>query len=245
MAAIPEPPHELSIAETPRHNAVTTSRAWGVRLKAGNLSSADIRRFDQRSTTPQLSNSAHQIQPNSLRPFCIAPHPNSMSNLRITVERRVIVSSRRFEDILATIDAAVGHPDMRAFWQEIAAASTYPEIEAIVQRAIGPSGFMEFVRFDHGQFLRKAQSVTAPAATPRIVRIVLGNPLIMMAMAKHVHDAGSYAPVTLLIDERHDRVGLSYDTMTSFLGSYGEPVALRVARELDAKVEALMSSAAG
>jgi uncharacterized protein (DUF302 family) len=132
-----------------------------------------------------------------------------------------------------------------AIRKEIAATSTYPEMEAVVQHAIGPSGFMEFTRFDHGQFLRKAQSVTAPGATPRIVRIVLGNPLIMMAMAKHVHDAGSYAPVTLLIDERDGGVHLSYDTMSSFLGSYGEPVALRVARELDAKVEALMTSAAG
>ena len=67
----------------------------------------------------------------------------------------------------------------------------------------------------------------------------------MMAMARHIHDAGSYAPVTLLVDERDGAVRLSYDTMASFLGSYGEPVALRVARELDAKVEALMTSAAG
>ena len=67
----------------------------------------------------------------------------------------------------------------------------------------------------------------------------------MMAMARHVHDAGSYAPVTLLIDEREDGVQLSYDTMASFLASYEQPDALRVARELDAKVEALMTSAAG
>jgi uncharacterized protein (DUF302 family) len=168
-----------------------------------------------------------------------------MSNLRITVERSVTISSRKFEDVVASIDAAVGHPDMHAFWKEIAAASTMPAIEAIINSAIGPSGFMEFTRFDHGQFLKKAQSLDSTAATPRILRIVLGNPLIMMAMAKHVHDAGSYAPVTLLIDERDGKVRLSYDTMASFLSSYGEPAALRVARELDAKVEALITSAAG
>jgi uncharacterized protein (DUF302 family) len=167
-----------------------------------------------------------------------------MSNLRITVERRVVVSSRRFEDVIAAINAAVGHPDMHAFWKEITATSTYAEVEAVVQRAIGPSGLMEFLRFDHGQFLRKTQSAAASVPTPGIVRFVIGNPLIMMAMAKHVHDAGSYAPVTLLVDERDGGVHLSYDTMASFLGSYGEPVALRVARELDAKVESLMTSAA-
>ncbi|HMG85178.1 MAG TPA: DUF302 domain-containing protein [Terracidiphilus sp.] len=168
-----------------------------------------------------------------------------MSNLSVTVERRVVVTSRRFEDVIAAIDAAIGHPDMRAFWKEIAATSTYPEMEAVVQHAIGPSGLMEFLRFDHGQFLRKAQSPAAPVATPRIVRLVMGNPLIMMAMAKHVHDAGSYAPVTLLIDEREDGVHLSYDTMASYLGSYDQPDALKVARELDTRVEALMNAVAG
>jgi uncharacterized protein (DUF302 family) len=167
-----------------------------------------------------------------------------MSNLRIAVERRVVVSSRQFDDVLASIHAAIGHPDMHEFWREIAATSTYADMEVVVHRAIGPSGFMEFTRFDHGQFLKKAQIATAPAATPRIVRIVLGNPLIMMAMAKHVHDAGSYAPVTLLIDEREGGVRLSYDTMASFLAGYEQPDALRVARELDSKVEALMVSAA-
>jgi hypothetical protein len=168
-----------------------------------------------------------------------------MSTLNITVERRVLISSRRFEDIIASINAAIGHPDMHAFWKEIAATSTYPEMEVVVQRATGPAGLMEFLRFDHGQFLRKAQSPAAPVATPRIIRLVMGNPLIMMAMAKHVHDAGSYAPVTLLVDEREDGVHLSYDTMASFLGSYAQPDALKVARELDAKVEALMTAAAG
>jgi uncharacterized protein (DUF302 family) len=168
-----------------------------------------------------------------------------MSSLRIAVERRVVVSSRKFDDVLASIHAAIGHPDMHTFWKEIAATSTYAGMEAAVRRALGPSGFMEFTRFDHGQFLEKAQSATAPGSTQRIVRIVLGNPLIMMAMATHVHDAGSYAPVTLLIDEREGGVRLSYDTMASFLAGYEQPDALSVARELDAKVEALMVSAAG
>jgi hypothetical protein len=168
-----------------------------------------------------------------------------MLNLNITVERRVLISYRKFEDIVGSINAAIGHPDMHAFWKEIAATSTFPEMEAVVQRATGPAGLMEFLRFDHGQFLRKAQSPAAPVATPRIVRFVIGNPLIMMAMAKHVHDAGSYAPVTLLVDEREDGVHLSYDTMASYLGSYAQPDALKVARELDAKVESLMTSAAG
>ena len=66
----------------------------------------------------------------------------------------------------------------------------------------------------------------------------------MKEMAKHVPDAGSYAPVTVLVDERPDGVHLSYDRMASLLGTYGNSDALNVARDLDAKVEDLLRRAA-
>ena len=59
-------------------------------------------------------------------------------------------------------------------------------------------------------------------------------------------NAGSiYAPVTVLVDERDDGVHLPYDKMASFLAPYENAAALEVARNLDAKVEALLQRAAG
>ncbi len=72
------------------------------------------------------------------------------------------------------------------------------------------------------------------------MRFMIGNPLIMKEMAKHVPDAGSYAPVTILVDERPDGVHLSYDKMASLLAPYGNPKALAVARDLDSKIENLL-----
>ena len=43
--------------------------------------------------------------------------------------------------------------------------------------------------------------------------------------------------MTILIDNRPDGVHLSYDKMESLLSSYGDTDALKVARELDSKVE--------
>jgi uncharacterized protein (DUF302 family) len=80
---------------------------------------------------------------------------------------------------------------------------------------------------------------------PKILRFLIGNPLIMKEMAKHVPDAGSYAPLTILVDERADGVHLTYDRMASLLASYGNPNALAVARELDSKIENLMRESAG
>jgi len=57
-----------------------------------------------------------------------------------------------------------------------------------------------------------------------------------------VTDAGSYAPVTILIDERQDGVHLAYDRMASLLAQYGNSEALKVDRDLASKVEATFLS---
>jgi hypothetical protein len=79
---------------------------------------------------------------------------------------------------------------------------------------------------------------------PKIVRLLIGNELIMKEMAKHVADAGSYAPVTVLVDEPADGVHFSYDKMTSLRAPYENREALEVARDLDRKFEDLLRHAA-
>ncbi|HME31221.1 MAG TPA: DUF302 domain-containing protein [Terriglobales bacterium] len=98
---------------------------------------------------------------------------------------------------------------------------------------------MEFSRFDLGAILRLEQGTEAP----KILRLMVGNPLIMKRMVKHVPDAGSYTPVKILIDEREDGVHVSYDFMASLLAAYGNLEALAVARDLDSKVESLITAA--
>src|SRR6201981_330211 len=159
---------------------------------------------------------------------------------KVEVERFSLTSSRSFDEILAAINDAVGHPEMAELWRATQQARTVGELENSIQKALGRTGLMSFVQFDHGAIIRKATG----RDKPRMVRLVIGNPLIMQEMAKHVPDAGSYAPVTVLIDERCDGVHLSYDRMATFLAPYGNSDALAVARNLDKKVEALLSEAA-
>jgi uncharacterized protein (DUF302 family) len=158
----------------------------------------------------------------------------------VNVQRFSVVSSKSLADVLAKLDAAVGHPNMAAFRNDVTSAKSFAEVEAVVQRAAGTAGLMEFARFDLGEFLRRKLGEHAPKS----VRLVIGNPLIMAQMVEHVPDAGSYAPVTILVDERPDGVHLSYDKMASFLASYGSPEALKVAQDLDVKVETLLTAAA-
>jgi uncharacterized protein (DUF302 family) len=159
---------------------------------------------------------------------------------KIEVERFTLSSSKPFDQVVAALNSAVGHPDMAEFWKSTHQAQSDAELQNIIEKGLGPTGLMLFVEFDHGAVVRSGTD----RATPKMIRFVIGNPLIMKEMAKRVPDAGSYAPVTILIDERPDGVHLSYDRMASFLAPYQNAAALNVARELDAKVEAMLASAA-
>ena len=159
---------------------------------------------------------------------------------KIEVERFTLSSSKPFDQVVATLGSAVGHPDMTEFWKLTLQAQSDAELQKTMEKGLGPTGLMLFAEFDHGAIVRSGTG----RATPRMIRFVIGNPLIMREMAKHVPDAGSYAPVTVLVDERADGIYLSYDRMASFLAPYENSAALKVARDLDAKVEALLTSAA-
>ena len=159
---------------------------------------------------------------------------------KIEVERFTLNSSKPFDQVVAALNSAVGHPDMAEFWKSTHRAQSDAELQNTIEKGLGRTGLMLFAEFDHGAIVRKGTG----RATPRMIRFVIGNPLIMREMAKHVPDAGSYAPVTVLVDERVDGVHLSYDRMASFLAPYENADGLDVAKDLDAKVEALIASAA-
>jgi uncharacterized protein (DUF302 family) len=159
-----------------------------------------------------------------------------MTVRKVEIERLSIISSKPFEEVLTTLEAAIGHPDMVEFMKATHASQNFAEFESVVHKQLGTTGLMMFMKFDQGAVLRKETGLD----TPKIVRYVIGNPLIMKEMTKHVPDAGAYAPVTILVDERPDGVHLSYDRMAGFLAPYRNSDALTVARDLDSKVEKLL-----
>jgi uncharacterized protein (DUF302 family) len=155
---------------------------------------------------------------------------------KVEMERFTVISPKPFDDVVASVKAAIGHPNMAELWQRTQHATNAAELEAAIQPILGETGLMQFVEFDHGMIVRKGTE----RHTSKIIRLVIGNPLIMKEMARHVPDAGSYAPVTVLVDERADGVHISYDRMASLLAPYGNSDALSVAHGLDAKVEDLL-----
>jgi hypothetical protein len=163
-----------------------------------------------------------------------------MAILELVVQRFSTISRKDFHDVVADLQLQVGRPDIAEFTRAMSAAKSQAELEGIVESAVGSSGFIEFGRFNLGSVVRKGGG----AATTHVLRILLGNPMIMARIARHVSDAASYTPVTVLLDARHDGVHLSYDRMTSLIAPYQSAEAMEAARELDAKVEALLLAVA-
>jgi uncharacterized protein (DUF302 family) len=159
---------------------------------------------------------------------------------KIEIERFSLTSSKPFDEVLAGVHAGIGHPNMAEFGRSTHEARSFAELRSAIEKGLSKAGLMLFMQLDHGAVVRKETG----REIPKMIRLVVGNPLIMKEMAKHVPDAGSYAPLTILIDERSDGVHLSYDRMSSFLAPYGNRDALQVAQDLDQKVEELLRQAA-
>jgi uncharacterized protein (DUF302 family) len=163
-----------------------------------------------------------------------------MQTRQVDVQRWSMISRKPFHAVLAAVEEMIGRPNMVEFAAKVAAATTLEEMQNVINESVSQIGLMEFMRLDHGAVLAKA----GVEGSPKMVRVIMGNPLIMQSMARLVPEAGSYAPVTVLVDERADGVHLSYDRMASLLAPYGNSEALNIARDLDTKVENLLRQAA-
>src|ERR1700719_2880824 len=105
---------------------------------------------------------------------------------KIEVERFTLNSSKPFDQVVAALNSAVGHPNMAEFWKSTHQAQSDSELQNTIEKGLGRTGLMLFAEFDHGAVVRKGTG----RGTPRMIRFVIGNPLIMREMAKHVPDAG-------------------------------------------------------
>ena len=113
-----------------------------------------------------------------------------------------------------------------------------------VESHVGPSGFMLFALIDHGAWITKA------GIDRKVLRVILGNPLIAITMLRHDVSAGLFAPVeVLLVDEGEGRSSLTYVKPSSLMVLEKAPVRnpelLSAAEELDTKLTALAIKVTG
>jgi hypothetical protein len=164
--------------------------------------------------------------------------------LDVAVRRHVLTSERLFQVVLDGIYTGISQPDIGTLFAKLAESASYEEFSALVRQAQGSAGLLRFLPLDLDTAL--ALDPQAHQAGRRLVRLIAGNPVTMGQMTRHVPAAGSYAPITILIQELPGGgTQVAYDTVASAIAPYGDAAASQVAQRLDTEVLSLLHHATG
>jgi len=92
----------------------------------------------------------------------------------------------------------ISQPDIGLLFSKLAASTSYEQFSVLVRQSQGSAGLMRFLLLDLDSVL--TLDPRAPGWTGRrLVRLIAGNPVTAGEMTRHLPDAGTYAPVTILI----------------------------------------------
>lgn len=147
-------------------------------------------------------------------------------------------STRSVDAVMTALLDDIGHTPVPI--NELAVgAQTWETYSARVQPFVGPSGFMLFALLDHGAWVMTA------GVDRRVVRVILGNPLIAITMLRHDVTAGLFAPVELLVTDDSAGSSLTYVRPSSLMVTEPNAELAAAAAQLDAKLTALAEKVTG
>jgi uncharacterized protein (DUF302 family) len=164
--------------------------------------------------------------------------------LDVVVRRHVFDSDRPFQAVLDGIFGGITRPDIGPLLGKLAASTSYEQFSSLVRQVQGSAGLMLFLQLDLDAALALDPRARSKAGQ-RLVRLIAGNPVTMEQMTRHVPDAGSYAPVTILLQQMPGGTRVAYDSVASALARYHDAAASQVARRLDAEVLGLLRQVTG
>lgn len=150
-------------------------------------------------------------------------------------------SDKSFDEVLSALRGLVGNATIAQVNQHGKGGATREEFEKRIHPLEGESGFMLFHEIDHGQWIQ------AYGIKRKVLRWILGNPLIAITMLKHDIRAGLFAPVEFMLIENEGGQGCTviYDLPSSLMVIEENPPLLEAAQALDKKLAALVNRATG
>jgi uncharacterized protein (DUF302 family) len=145
-----------------------------------------------------------------------------------------------FDEVLNRLRAQCGRATAGAIAEITARTSSVADFEREVNsNLVGPSGFMIFAEFDHTPWIRTY------GLNHRVLRIILGNPLIAITMLREDISAALFAPVELLLTDNGSGATVQYVQPSSLMVISDNPPLLQAAQALDKKLSALISTISG
>ena len=168
--------------------------------------------------------------------------PQNTASIRPFEAKRVRVeSSRSFEEVLSQLQEVVGTTTVpQGNGQRASSAPTREQLHHIIH-SLGSSDFTRFFAIDWGQWLPLF------GIQRKVVRWILGNPLIAITMIQHDITASLFVPVELLLVENTSGDGSTviYDVPSSLMVLDPNPALEAAALALDRKLQALVSHVTG
>lgn len=153
----------------------------------------------------------------------------------IAVEHVTVSSARSFDDVRKRLEQSVPALDTRIM--DWLSTGDMPAVDAYDQS--GPK-LSIFLMRDHGALL---QIVGKPR---KAIQYEIGNPLTASKMTRHRLPAGLYAPLRVILYETETGgAAFEYDKPSTLFGQFGDEQVTKVARGLDADLEAALRNAAG
>ena len=159
----------------------------------------------------------------------------------VTIQHITVASRRDFTATIHEFEKQLGTFDPEAVKPLGQPNPQIDQIKAKLEAMAGSSGFMRFgVIHNFGDLLALAGKPAGKAN-----QYVIGNPLIALQMVRHKLGVGLYVPLRVLISEDASGVThLEYDLPSSLLDQFNSPEVNEVARMLDQKLNALITSSA-
>ena len=166
---------------------------------------------------------------------------NSFSIQPFEAKRVRFESTRSFDEVLLNLRKLVGTATPQKVNKQESGGGTREQFEKAIQSQVGESGFMLFFEIDHGDWL------PVFGIQRKVVRWILGNPLLAITMIRHDITAGLFVPVELLLvgNESGDGSTVMYDLPSSLMAIERNPALRDAARVLDRKLQTLVSRVTG
>jgi uncharacterized protein (DUF302 family) len=164
----------------------------------------------------------------------------SITNLEFTGIRVQVETSASLDDVIRRLRGLMGQtnvPEVVGLAQTVSSEEEY--VREISKRFVGESGFMLFSEIDHGTWIGRF------GIKRRVLRWILGNPLIAITMIRHDIAAALFVPVEILLAERLGGQGttVTYVRPSSLMAIGDNPELLTAAQALDGKLNSLISRA--
>jgi uncharacterized protein (DUF302 family) len=145
-----------------------------------------------------------------------------------------------FDEVLSRVHSQCGRATGGAIGEIATRTSSLEEFEREVNRNhVGPAGFMIFSEIDYAGWIR------IYGLNRRVLRVILGNPLIAITMLREDVSAALFAPVELLLTDNATGTTIQYIRPSSLIVINHNPPLLKAAQALDEKLETLISTVSG